>query len=320
MAVTSATWRPILAGAARAPAAGVARSGGCRGFGRAAEDLAAARLRGRGARAAGAAREDDRPARVPAPGRRLRRVVQRDLDDADPREAEDHAADVRRAHLRRGAAGREGRADRRAVHEAALRRRSSNVDGDEMPSFRGHMVNDDESTAEARVPDPERMLEGYNQSASTLNLVARVHEGRLRRPDAGALWNQEFVASSPEGRRYEELARRSSARSRSWPRAGSISRPSAAAARGRRLHVARRAAARLRGGADAPGLADRRLVRLLRAHAVDRRADAAARRRARRVLRRRPQPDRREARAGGDARGGRRAVRAARTRCVSRAG
>src|SRR5689334_13341595 len=30
----------------------------------------------------------------------------------------------------------------------------------DVPSFRGHMVNSEEPTAEARVPDPQRMLEG----------------------------------------------------------------------------------------------------------------------------------------------------------------
>src|SRR5512146_670572 len=45
------------------------------------------------------------------------------------------------------------------------------VGGEEIPSFRGHMVNGDEPVAEARVPDPRRMIEGYNQSASTLNLL-----------------------------------------------------------------------------------------------------------------------------------------------------
>ena len=57
----------------------------------------------------------------------------------------------------------------------------------------------------------------------------------------------------------------------------------AAAPSGRRLDEPRGAAARLRGAAHAPGLADGRLVRLLRAHALDRRADAPARRRARRT-------------------------------------
>src|SRR3954464_8725945 len=45
------------------------------------------------------------------------------------------------------------------------------VDGVETPSFRGHMVHDEAPTAAARVPDPERMLQAYHQSAATLNLL-----------------------------------------------------------------------------------------------------------------------------------------------------
>ena len=120
--------------------------------------------------------------RVPAPGGRLRRVVPRlraaDRDGAAysavrPRTAEDPAADVRRAHLRRRAAGGEGRPDRRPVRQAALGAASSASATARCPSFRGHMVHDDEPTAEARIPDPLRMLEGYNQSTATLNLCAR---------------------------------------------------------------------------------------------------------------------------------------------------
>src|SRR5581483_8884414 len=51
------------------------------------------------------------------------------------------------------------------------------VGGKEIPSFRGHMVNGDEPTAEARVPDPRRMLEGYNQAAATLNLLRAFTKG-----------------------------------------------------------------------------------------------------------------------------------------------
>src|SRR3954454_9317219 len=51
------------------------------------------------------------------------------------------------------------------------------VGGIEIPSFRGHMVNGDEPTAEARIPDPHRMLEGYNQSAQTLNLLRAFTKG-----------------------------------------------------------------------------------------------------------------------------------------------
>src|SRR3954470_19366209 len=45
------------------------------------------------------------------------------------------------------------------------------IGGVELPSFRGHIVNDDAPTAEARTPDPERLLTAYHQAASTLNLV-----------------------------------------------------------------------------------------------------------------------------------------------------
>ena len=76
----------------------------------------------------------------------------------------------------------------------------------ELPSFRGHMVHGDEPTAEARIPDPLRMIEGYNQSTATLNLLRAFTKGGYADLTAVHLWNQEFVASSPEGRRYEQLA------------------------------------------------------------------------------------------------------------------
>jgi 3-deoxy-7-phosphoheptulonate synthase len=80
------------------------------------------------------------------------------------------------------------------------------VDGEEIQSFRGHMVNGDEPLAEARIPDPRRMLEGYNQSASTLNLLRAFTKGGYADLTQVHLWNKDFVASSPEGRRYERLA------------------------------------------------------------------------------------------------------------------
>jgi 3-deoxy-7-phosphoheptulonate synthase len=76
----------------------------------------------------------------------------------------------------------------------------------ELPSFRGHMVHGHAPTLEARVPDPQRMVEGYNQSAATLNLLRAFTKGGYADLTQVHLWNQEFVASSPEGRRYERLA------------------------------------------------------------------------------------------------------------------
>jgi 3-deoxy-7-phosphoheptulonate synthase len=81
------------------------------------------------------------------------------------------------------------------------------VDGAELPSFRGHMVNDDAPDAAARVPDPARMLQAYHQSAARLNLLRAFTKGGFADLTQVHVWNQEFVANSPEGRRYERIAR-----------------------------------------------------------------------------------------------------------------
>src|SRR5919198_97908 len=80
------------------------------------------------------------------------------------------------------------------------------ADGVEIPAFRGHMVHDEAPRADARVPDPSRMLQGYHQSAATLNLLRAFTKGGFADLTRVHSWNQEFVATSPEGRRYEVLA------------------------------------------------------------------------------------------------------------------
>jgi 3-deoxy-7-phosphoheptulonate synthase len=80
------------------------------------------------------------------------------------------------------------------------------VGGVELPSFRGHIVNDIAPTADARVPDPERLLTAYNQAAATLNLVRAFTKGGFADLARVHAWNQEFVASSAQGRRFEIIA------------------------------------------------------------------------------------------------------------------
>jgi 3-deoxy-7-phosphoheptulonate synthase len=80
------------------------------------------------------------------------------------------------------------------------------VDGVELPSFRGHLVNDDAPSVEARTPDPARMVAAYHQSAATLNLVRAFTKGGFADLSQVHVWNQQFVASSREGRRYEAIA------------------------------------------------------------------------------------------------------------------
>ncbi|HWW53353.1 MAG TPA: 3-deoxy-7-phosphoheptulonate synthase class II [Acidimicrobiales bacterium] len=76
----------------------------------------------------------------------------------------------------------------------------------DLPSFRGHIVNDDAATLDARTPDPDRLVRAYYQSASTLNLVRAFTKGGFADLSKVHVWNQEFVASSNEGQRYEAIA------------------------------------------------------------------------------------------------------------------
>jgi 3-deoxy-7-phosphoheptulonate synthase len=76
----------------------------------------------------------------------------------------------------------------------------------ELPVFRGHIVHSDEATPEARTPDPGRMLQGYHQAASTLNLLRAFTKGGFADLGQVHAWTQEFVANSPEGRRYGQIA------------------------------------------------------------------------------------------------------------------
>src|SRR5262245_13687794 len=50
-------------------------------------------------------------------------------------------------------------------------------DGVTLPSYRGDNINGGEFTAEARTPDPKRLLEAYAQSAATLNLLRAFAQG-----------------------------------------------------------------------------------------------------------------------------------------------
>ncbi|MBI4883066.1 MAG: 3-deoxy-7-phosphoheptulonate synthase class II [Actinobacteria bacterium] len=76
----------------------------------------------------------------------------------------------------------------------------------ELPSFRGHIVNGDAPTEAARVPSPDRLVQAYNQSAATLNLLRAFTKGGFADLGRVHAWTQEFVSSSPEGQRYEQIA------------------------------------------------------------------------------------------------------------------
>ncbi|MCS5664590.1 MAG: 3-deoxy-7-phosphoheptulonate synthase, partial [Acidimicrobiales bacterium] len=80
------------------------------------------------------------------------------------------------------------------------------VDGVELPSFRGHIVNDIGFTADERAADPARLLLAYNRAAATLNLLRAFTKGGFASLSRVHQWNREFVGDSPAGQRYENLA------------------------------------------------------------------------------------------------------------------
>ncbi len=82
------------------------------------------------------------------------------------------------------------------------------IDGVTLPSYRGDIVNDIAFDAAARVPDPNRMLRAYNQSAITLNLLRAFTQGGFADLARVQQWNQAFIAASPQGARYREMSRR----------------------------------------------------------------------------------------------------------------
>ena len=82
------------------------------------------------------------------------------------------------------------------------------IGGVELPAYRGDIVNGIDFTPEARIPDPERLIQGYNQSAATLNLLRAFAQGGFADLHKVHQWNLDFVGDSPQGHRYQELATR----------------------------------------------------------------------------------------------------------------
>jgi 3-deoxy-7-phosphoheptulonate synthase len=80
--------------------------------------------------------------------------------------------------------------------------------GVSLPSYRGDIINGSEFDAASRVPDPRRMVQAYSQSAATLNLLRAFAQGGYADLHQVHLWNQGFIARSPSGERYRELADR----------------------------------------------------------------------------------------------------------------
>ena len=89
--------------------------------------------------------------------------------------------------------------------------RSSGVEtvgGIELPSYRGDMVNGIEFDKDSRIPDPERLLQVYEQSASTLNLLRAFSNGGLADLHQVHKWTTDYITDTKQADRFEALASR----------------------------------------------------------------------------------------------------------------
>ena len=82
------------------------------------------------------------------------------------------------------------------------------VDGVTLPAYRGDMINGMAFESAARAPDPDRLMQAYSQSAVTLNLLRAFAQGGYADLHQVQRWNLGFVAQSPLGERYRDLADR----------------------------------------------------------------------------------------------------------------
>jgi 3-deoxy-7-phosphoheptulonate synthase len=81
------------------------------------------------------------------------------------------------------------------------------VGTDELPSYRGDIINGFDFTPASRVPDPDRMLQAYLQSAATLNLLRAFSTGGYADVHKVHAWTLGFTAA-PEAEKYRDLANR----------------------------------------------------------------------------------------------------------------
>jgi 3-deoxy-7-phosphoheptulonate synthase len=77
-----------------------------------------------------------------------------------------------------------------------------------LPSYRGDIVNDIAFEAAGRAPDPQRMVQAYNQSAATLNLLRAFASGGYANLHQVHAWTHDFMSRSPWTKQYRDVADR----------------------------------------------------------------------------------------------------------------
>lgn len=81
------------------------------------------------------------------------------------------------------------------------------IDGVELPSYRGDIINKLDFTSDARIPDPQNMLRAYTQAAATLNLLRAFSTGGYADVHQVHSWTLGFTESEKVDA-YREIANR----------------------------------------------------------------------------------------------------------------
>ncbi|AQW83192.1 class II 3-deoxy-7-phosphoheptulonate synthase [Campylobacter pinnipediorum] len=79
------------------------------------------------------------------------------------------------------------------------------INGVSLPSYRGDIINGFTFDESARVPDPQRMIEAYYQSAFTMNLLRAFSRGGLADLHQINKWNLGFAKRAEIHEKYSEL-------------------------------------------------------------------------------------------------------------------
>lgn len=82
------------------------------------------------------------------------------------------------------------------------------IDGVELPSYRGDIINELAFTPEAREPNPDKMLRAYTQSAASLNLLRAFSQGGFADIARVHQWTTGFAKGTPGAEEYQKLADR----------------------------------------------------------------------------------------------------------------
>ena len=82
---------------------------------------------------------------------------------------------------------------------------SETRDGVTLPSYRGDIVNGPDFTAQARVPDPRRMIKAHARSAMTMNFVRSLIDGGFADLHHPEYWGLGWVGQSPHAAEYQNM-------------------------------------------------------------------------------------------------------------------